>query len=112
MKNLVILGAGTAGTMMCNHLVKKLNLAEWAITLVDQYPQHYYQPGFLFLPFEIYSEDQVVKQKNSFFPDSITYIQEKIDVVKSEDQFVLLANQQKRKSKQLVEKLLMEIEDF
>lgn len=25
MKNLVILGAGTAGTMMANHLVKKLN---------------------------------------------------------------------------------------
>ena len=41
MKNLVILGAGTAGTMMANHLVKKLNKKEWQITLVDQFKSHY-----------------------------------------------------------------------
>ncbi len=50
MKNLVILGAGTAGTMMANHLVGKLGKNEWQITIVDQYKTHYYQPGFLFLP--------------------------------------------------------------
>ena len=42
MKNLVILGAGTAGTMMANHLVKKLNKKDWQITLVDQFKSHYY----------------------------------------------------------------------
>ena len=52
MKNLVILGAGTAGTMMASHLKKKLNKSDWAITIVDQYKTHYYQPGFLFLPFD------------------------------------------------------------
>lgn len=92
MKNLVILGAGTAGTMMSNHRVKKLNLSDWMITLVDQYPQHYCQPGFLFLPFEIYSEDQVVKPKKSFFPESISYIQEKIDVIRPDEQSVHLEN--------------------
>jgi pyrimidine operon attenuation protein/uracil phosphoribosyltransferase len=54
MKNLVILGAGTAGTMMANHLRPKLDKKEWNITIVDQYKTHYYQPGFLFLPFDIY----------------------------------------------------------
>ena len=53
MKNLVILGAGTSGTMMANHLVSKLPKKEWKITIVDQYKTHYYQPGFLFLPFDI-----------------------------------------------------------
>ena len=62
MKNLLILGAGTAGTMMANHLVKKLPASDWKITIVDQYTTHYYQPGFLFLPFGIYNEADVKKK--------------------------------------------------
>ena len=62
MKNLIILGAGTSGTMMANHLVSKLPKNEWKITIVDQYKTHYYQPGFLFLPFDIYKEKDVKKE--------------------------------------------------
>ena len=83
MKNLVILGAGTAGTMMGNHLTKHLDPREWKLTLIDQYPQHYYQPGFLFLPFGIYSESQVVKSKKEFIPKSIEYIQEECERIDS-----------------------------
>ncbi len=61
MKKLLILGAGTAGTMMANRLRKKLSADEWAIAIVDQYSKHYYQPGFLFMPFGIYSEKDVIK---------------------------------------------------
>ena len=68
MKQLLILGAGTAGTMMANHLRKKADLAQWKITIVDQYPMHYYQPGFLFMPFGLYSEADVAKQKRKFIP--------------------------------------------
>ncbi|HMU06765.1 MAG TPA: FAD/NAD(P)-binding protein, partial [Kaistella sp.] len=57
MKNLLILGAGTSGTMMANHLVKELRDDEWKITIVDQYKTHYYQPGFLFLPFDTYKPE-------------------------------------------------------
>jgi sulfide:quinone oxidoreductase len=78
MKNLVILGAGTSGTMMANHLVKKLPKKDWIITIVDQYKTHYYQPGFLFLPFDIYSEDQVKKTGNKFIPKGVNYVQKKI----------------------------------
>jgi NADH dehydrogenase FAD-containing subunit len=42
MKNLVILGAGTAGTMAANRLARMLNMNEWQITMVDQDPVHYY----------------------------------------------------------------------
>ena len=51
MKRLLILGAGSAGTMMANHLVRHLAPQEWELTVVDQEKVHYYQPGFLFLPF-------------------------------------------------------------
>ena len=66
MKKLLILGAGTSGTMMANHLIKKLPKTEWEITIIDQYKTHYYQPGFLFLPFDIYTENQVKKVGKKF----------------------------------------------
>ena len=49
MQKLLILGGGTAGTMMANKLIKALNNEEWEITIVDKYRTHYYQPGFLFI---------------------------------------------------------------
>jgi len=90
MKKLVILGAGTAGTMMANHLVKKLPKKEWDITIVDQYKTHYYQPGFLFLPFDIYTTKQVKKNGEKFIPKRVRYVQEKIDLIQHEDNKVIL----------------------
>jgi len=51
MKTLLILGAGTAGTMVAARLRRVLDADEWNITIVDQHEAHYYQPGFLFIPF-------------------------------------------------------------
>jgi sulfide:quinone oxidoreductase len=81
MKELLILGAGTSGTMMANHLVKKLPKKEWTVSIVDQYKTHYYQPGFLFLPFDIYKEDQVKKVGKKFIPKGVNYIQKKIEKI-------------------------------
>ena len=81
MKNLLILGAGTAGTMMANHLRRKLKKNQWNISIVDQYKTHYYQPGFLFLPFDIYTEKQVKKVGKRFIPKGVNYIQKKIEQI-------------------------------
>lgn len=97
MKNLVILGAGTAGTMMANHLVDKLPKSEWDITIIDQYKTHYYQPGFLFLPFDLYNTDQVKKKGEKFIPKGVNYIQEKIEQIIPEANEVKLANEQSLK---------------
>ena len=92
MKQLVILGAGTAGTMMANHLVRKLDNKEWALTIVDEHSTHYYQPGFLFIPFGAYDEEDVSKPKTAFIPKGATYVQEGIDVIHPEGREVLLRN--------------------
>ncbi|WP_250435679.1 type III sulfide quinone reductase, selenoprotein subtype [Hanstruepera flava] len=92
MKNLVILGAGTSGTMMSNHLVSKLPKKDWKITIIDQYKTHYYQPGFLFLPFDIYTTKQVKKNGKKFIPKDVNYIQEKIELIEPEENKVNLAN--------------------
>lgn len=93
MKRLLILGAGTAGTMMANHLRPKMDKKEWEITIVDQYKTHYYQPGFLFLPFDIYTEKQVKKVGKKFIPKGVTYIQQKIEQIIPENNQVLLENE-------------------
>ncbi len=93
MKNLVILGAGTAGTMMANHLVSKLPKKEWKISIVDQYKTHYYQPGFLFLPFDTYTEDQVKKVGEKFIPKGVNYIQKKIEKILPEENKITLEDE-------------------
>ncbi len=92
MKNLVILGAGTAGTMMANHLVKKLPSNQWNITIIDQYNSHYYQPGFLFIPFDTYKPEQVKKNIEKFIPKGVSLIKEKIEKIQAENNNVLLEN--------------------
>ena len=52
MKRIVILGAGTGGTMMANRLVRALPADGWRVTVIDRDDLHVYQPGLLFLPFD------------------------------------------------------------
>ena len=97
MKNLVILGAGTAGTMMASHLKKKLNKSEWEITIVDQYKTHYYQPGFLILPFDSYKPEDVKKSIEELIPKGVKLIREKIDLIDKDSDTVVLEGGKKLK---------------
>ena len=92
MKHLVILGAGTAGTMMANHLRRELPKKEWDITIVDQEKTHYYQPGYLFMPFDIYKPKDVIKKIDKFIPKGVKWVQESIDRIEKENDKVLLKN--------------------
>jgi sulfide:quinone oxidoreductase len=73
MQDILILGAGTAGTMAANMLRKELN-HDYRITVVDQDEIHYYQPGFLFLPFGTYKAEDVIRQKREFVHKGIEYV--------------------------------------
>jgi len=95
MKRILILGAGSAGTMMANHLVKKRDLSQWKITVVDQHQTHYYQPGFLFIPFGTYSKADVCKPKADFIPKKVEYIQQEVDLIKAEDKALFLKGGQR-----------------
>jgi len=94
MRKLVILGAGTAGTMMLNKLGATLDKNDWHITIVDQFETHYYQPGFLFIPFGIYSKKDVIKPKRDFFPVGANVIISEIDRIDPGNNRVLLKNYQ------------------
>ena len=90
MKKIVILGAGTAGTMMANKLRVALDKEEWGITIVDQFKTHYYQPGFLFIPFGIYNKEDVIKPKADFIPSGVDMIYSAIDKIEAKENKVFL----------------------
>jgi len=92
MKRLVVLGAGTAGTMVVNKLRPKLNRSEWEITIVDQDDTHLYQPGLLLLPFGVYTEAELVKPRHRFVPSGVDLVLQEIDRVDAEANQVLLAD--------------------
>jgi sulfide:quinone oxidoreductase len=90
MKKILILGAGMAGTVMANKLSHNLNKKLWEITIVDKDENHYYQPGFLFIPFGIYQPEDVVKPKKEFIPEGVNFILNEVQKVMPENNQVLL----------------------
>ncbi len=91
MKTLLILGAGTGGTMVANKMVQKLDPREWEIIIVDSDETHYYQPGYLFIPFGIYSSKDVQKPKRKFIPKQVKFILSEIELIEPEENRVKLA---------------------
>ena len=92
MKRLLILGAGTAGTMVANRLRRRLPGGEWAIIIVDQDSEHHYQPGYLLIPFGVYNPSMVVKPKRRFLPKGVDSILGEIDLVEPEMNRVRMAD--------------------
>jgi sulfide:quinone oxidoreductase len=90
MKKILILGAGTAGTMLANKLSHELNPDQWQITIVDQDEVHYYQPGFLFIPFGIYGENDVRKPKRDYMPSGVEMILSEIELIEPDHNRVRL----------------------
>ncbi len=91
MQRLLVLGGGTAGTMVVNKLRRKLDPADWQITIVDQDDKHLYQPGFLFIPFGIYQESDVARSRHRFIPDGVELVLGEIDRADADAREVLLA---------------------
>ena len=78
MRNILILGAGAGGTIVANMLRKELSEAQWRITIIDREERHYYQAGYLFIPFGIYSEQDVIKPKKEFIPLGVDFIVDEV----------------------------------
>jgi sulfide:quinone oxidoreductase len=94
MKRLLVLGGGTAGTMAVNKLRPRLARDEWQITVVDPSDTHYYQPGYLFVPFGIYQPEEIVKPRKRFIPEGVDLVQAEVDKVLPKDNKVLLVGGQ------------------
>jgi sulfide:quinone oxidoreductase len=94
MTRIVILGGGTAGTIMANRLRRLFDRDVAAggttITVVDQDDQHVYQPGLLFVPFGTYEPDQIVRPRRRQLHHQVELVKATIDRVETAENRVHL----------------------
>ncbi len=92
MKRLVVLGGGTAGTMIVNRLRRELKSAEWQISVVDRDDVHHYQPGYLFLAFGTYAAEDVTRSRHAFLADGVNFVIGEVDRIDADGNCVTLAD--------------------
>jgi sulfide:quinone oxidoreductase len=87
-KKLVILGHGTGGTIIATKMREKLPEREWDITVIDRDWQHHYQPGWIFIPFGIYTKEDCVKPRSKFVPPGVNLVLDEIVGIDPEKRLV------------------------
>lgn len=96
MQRIVILGGGTAGTIMANRLAHMnraaLRAGDMELTVVDRDDAHIYQPGLLFLPFGKYAPEDLSKPRQHFLPAAATYERADVDRIDTAGRAVMLAD--------------------
>jgi sulfide:quinone oxidoreductase len=90
--HIVILGAGTGGTIMANRLRRHYDEHEARITVVDRDDRHVYQPGLLFVPFGLTHPEDIVRPRGRQLHRGIDYRQSEIDHVDVEADTVHLTD--------------------
>lgn len=89
-RHLVILGAGTGGTLAANRLRRTFSRDEVEITVVDGDDRHLYQPGLLFVPFGLARPDDLVRPRSAQLQAGITFRQSAVDSVDLDAEKVVL----------------------
>jgi sulfide:quinone oxidoreductase len=96
MTKILILGGGTAGTIMANRLRRiyadAVRRGETSIAVVDQDDEHVYQPGLLFVPFGGYTPERLVQRRRRHLHRDVTYVRARIDRVDAEARVVYLVS--------------------
>ncbi len=80
-RRIVILGAGTGGTLTANRLRRLYPQNEVEIVVVDQDDQHVYQPGLLFVPFGLTHAADIVRPRHKQLHGGISYLECALDRV-------------------------------
>ena len=101
-KKVLILGGGTAGTMVANRLRRRLSPDEWSVTVVDATDVHVYQPGQLFIPFGTYAPRDVVRPRARLLAPGVELVLAEIDAVEPDAQRVTLLDGRHLEYDQLV----------
>ena len=96
MSRILILGSGTAGTIVANRLRRlyahEVRAGSTSITVVDQDDAHIYQPGLLFVPFGRYAPEEITRPRRAQLHKNVAYVRERIHHVDAAASTVYLEN--------------------
>ena len=88
---IVILGAGTGGTLTANRL-RRVYGESAEITVIDRDDHHVYQPGLLFVPFGLADPGEIVRPRHAQIHDGIEFHVAEVDRVETVDNVVHLTD--------------------
>ncbi|MBT9260291.1 MAG: NAD(P)/FAD-dependent oxidoreductase [Clostridiales bacterium] len=83
----VIVGGGVGGTIVANQLARKVN-GKAEITLISQDDQHMYQPGLLFIPFNLMQPDNLYRSQRELLHPHVVFAHDKVVAIDPEKKTV------------------------
>jgi len=60
------------------HPATRIGESEWQITIIDRDEEHHFQSGYLFIPFGVYSKNDVLKPKKEFIPQGVEFVVDEV----------------------------------
>ncbi|MEI6758044.1 MAG: NAD(P)/FAD-dependent oxidoreductase [Chlorobium sp.] len=90
-KKIVVLGAGTGGTIISNNLRRHLP-EDWEITVIDRDDRHIYQPGMLFVPFGLQKPKTLVRSRTKYIISGVNFVIDEITHIDPEAKKVKTKN--------------------
>lgn len=102
MKQILVIGAGTGGAIVANLLARKLSAREARITVISGSRRHYYQPGWLYVPFGRQDPRKLSKPVRGLLDKRIDLITDVVADLDTGRQCVLLSDGQPVKYDYLV----------
>jgi sulfide:quinone oxidoreductase len=93
-ERVVIVGGGVGGTLLANLLSKQLSADQARVTVIDEFGQHLYQPGWLYVPFGEEQAGKLRKRERSLLRKEVELIVERAICVDPVRKVVLLAGRQ------------------
>lgn len=91
MKHLMILGAGTGGSMVGNRMRPRLP-HDWRMTIVDPAETHLYQPELLFLPFGAHDEPKITHPRSGTLHRDVIWRRASVNAVDARQRVVSLSD--------------------
>lgn len=91
MPRILILGGGTGGTLLANLLARSIG-GQATITVVSSNVQHYYQPGWLYVPFGAQDPRSLSRPERELLNDKVDLIHGDIQELDAAAETVTLAD--------------------
>lgn len=91
MKQLVILGAGTAGTTVANLLRRRLP-GDWSLKIVDPEPDHLFQPDLIFVPFGMQTPEKTHRPRRKTLGRGVEWLQRAVERVEPQSKRIHLVD--------------------